>query len=160
MPRSILKILSTVFLLLLLASCSPEGCYGPKAYGYNTKGVVVSNLVGTYTFDDTNVLKRLGFTNYSGFITLKPDMTFVCSNVPSVACIPQPGIYSSNWSGKWKLVTVHAIWAVKFYDEDGTGHCSSLDLPVLGESAPHGIQLTINSDEGYWVRLHRSEGSR
>jgi hypothetical protein len=113
MPRSIPKILSAVFPLLLLASCSPAVCYGPKAFGYNAKGVVASNLVGTYSFDDTNVLNHLGFTNYSGFITLKPDMTFVSSSVPWVAGTSRPGVYSTNWSGKWKPANVHGVWVVK-----------------------------------------------
>lgn len=161
MPRTALKILPTVLLVLLLVSCHPEGCYGPRAFGYNTKGVAVSNLVGTYTFEETNVLNQLGFTNDSGSITLKSDMTFVCSNLPSVAGIPQQGVYSS-WTGKWKPLKEHAIWKVKFYDEDrsSTGHLHVLDLPVLGESPPHGIELSIDHDRGYWVRLRRSGGGR
>lgn len=163
MTRASLKVLPTAILLVLMVSCHPEGCYGPRAFNYNTTRVAVSNLVGTYTFDGTNasVLNRYGFTNHSGFISLKSDMTFVCSNVPCIVGIPKPGIYSSS-TGKWRAVKTAAIWEVEMYDgdSDGIAGFSTLRLPVLSESPPHGIELTINHDDGYWVRYRRSQELR
>jgi hypothetical protein len=159
MIRAKLKVLPTAILLLLMVSCHPEGCYGPRAFNYNTTTVAVSDLVGTYTFDGTNasVLNRLGFTNHSGFISLQPDLTFVCSNVPCVVGIPKPGVYLSS-TGKWRTVKRSAIWEVELYDGDFDGRAGfvALSFPVVGESPPYGIQLTINHDEGYWVRYRRS----
>jgi hypothetical protein len=37
---------------------------------------------------------------------------------------------------------------------------SVLSLPVLGEAPPYGIELTINHDEGYWVRYRRNQELR
>ena len=163
MSRTCLRVLPTALLLLLMVSCHPEGCYGPRAFDYNTKGVTVANLVGTYTFDGTNatVLNKLGYTNHSGFISLKPNMTFVCSNVPCVTGIPKPGVYLSS-TGKWRTVKTTAIWEVELYDGDFMGMAGHIALTcsVLGESPPHGIELTINHAEGYWLRYRRSQELR
>jgi hypothetical protein len=163
MVRSTLKTLLGLCLLLLLVSCHPAGCYGPKAFGYNTKGVAAANLVGAYTFDAKNAatLGRLGFTNHSGSITLRQDMTFVCSNLPCVEAIPKPGGYSS-WTGKWRLTQEGLVWNVGLYDEDfgGAPGLHGLTLAVLGDHPPHGLQLYINEDAGYWVRLRRAGEGR
>lgn len=156
MSRFCLRLL-TAFVMLLMVSCHPEGCYGPRAFDYNTKGVAIADLAGTYSFDGTNasVLNKHGFTNHSGFISLKPDMTFICSNVPGISGIPNPGVYLSS-TGKWRTVKTAAIWEVELYDGDFTGMAgSTLTCPVLGESPPHGIELMINHDEGYWLRYRR-----
>jgi hypothetical protein len=163
MTRATLRALLTAIFLLLMASCDPAGCYGPRAFNYNTTGVAVSNLVGTYTFDGTNaaVLSRYGFTNHSGVIRLLPDMTFAFSNVPCIVGLPKPGVYSSS-GGKWRAVKTAGIWEVELYDADpeGIAGFSTLSLPVLGSSPPHGLELTINHDEGYWVRYRHSPGLR
>src|SRR4051812_1763699 len=117
MKEILLKILPTAFLLSLLVSCSPAGCYGPRAFGYNTKGVTTSNLFGTYSFDGTNpsVLDRKGFTNHSGIIRLNSDMTFVCSNLPSIMDAFNQPVYFST-TGKWRIVPEGATWDVQCYD--------------------------------------------
>jgi hypothetical protein len=159
--KSFFRVLPTSLLLLLMASCHPEGCYGPKAFGYNTKGVAASNLFGVYTFDGASgpILDRIGFTNHSGSIELKPDMTFMFSKIP---CIAQKGVYSST-SGKWRIVPNNAIWEIEFYDGAGfnsIGGYSSLSLPILGGSPPYGIELAINHNEGYYVRLQGSQKAK
>src|SRR5439155_17997305 len=160
MIRTSLKIFPVALLLVLLVSCHPEGCYGPKSFGYNTKGVVISNLFGTYTFDGTNasVLDRNGFTNRSGYIQFKSDMTFECSEIPCIMDIPKKGVYFST-AGKWRVVRSGAIWEVELYDVDFTsmaGCYVALSFPILGESPPHGIELAINHGEGYWIRFQRN----
>ncbi|MCD6048945.1 MAG: hypothetical protein K0Q55_348, partial [Verrucomicrobia bacterium] len=76
MTRQHLKLLPTLVLLLFVAACHPEGCYGPKAFNYNTMPMVTSNLFGAYTLDVPHAtLEKYGFTNYTGSIRLKPDMT-------------------------------------------------------------------------------------
>jgi len=163
MTRTSLKLLPIAILLLMMVSCHPAGCYGPRAFNYNTSGLTASNLVGTYTFDGTNAsaLIKHGFTNHSGFISLKPDMTFVCSNVPCVVGIPKPGVYLSS-TGKWRIVKTAAIWEVELFDGgfDAMSGLVALSFPVLGKFPPHGIELTINHDEGYWVRYRRSQDLR
>jgi hypothetical protein len=149
----------SVLSLLLLVACHPEGCYSTSSFGYNTDGVVISNLVGVYTFNtnQARTLTYLGYTNHSGYVELRADMTFVCTNIPRVMGIPQSGEYL--WStGKWRVVKV-GIWNVEIYDLnfDGMDGYSSLDWPVIGDAPPHGLELTINHDEGYWIRLERTE---
>ena len=164
MPRAFYRVLPTASLLLLMASCHPEGCYGPRAFDYNTTGVAVSNLVGTYTFDGTNaaILTRKGFPNHSGFISLRPDMTFGCSNVPNMVGIPKPGVYLSSSSGSWRVTKSRVIWEVELTDGDfeGMAGWSLLRFPVVGERAPYGIELMIDHDEGYWLRYRRSQELR
>jgi hypothetical protein len=163
MPRTWFKLLPTLLLLVLFASCHPEGCYGPESFGYNTKGVGVSNLFGTYVFDGTNgaLLDKKGFTNHSGSIQLQPDMTFVFSNVPFIMNLPQPGAYVST-TGKWRAVHTKAIWSLEVYDVDfkSMGGYASLTFPILGENPPHGIELAINHSEGYYIRYRRSQNER
>ena len=152
------KIFPMALPLSLMASCHPEGCYGPRSFGYNTKGVAVSNLFGTYTFDGVNasVLDRNGFTNRSGSIQLKSDMTFVCSEIPCIMNTPKRGVYFST-AGKWRIVQNAAIWEVELYDVDFTTMAgyAALSFPILGESPPHGLELAINHGEGYWIRFQR-----
>lgn len=164
MNRTFLKRLPTALLLVLLVSCHPEGCYGPKAFGYNTKGVTVSNLFGIYTFDSGNgaVLDAKGFTNHSGYVELKSDMTFVFSEMPCIVSFPKKGVYSST-TGRWKIIPHNAIWEIEFYDGVGLNSICGyyvLDLPILGESPPHGIELAINHNEGYYIRLQKSQNRR
>lgn len=61
MTRANFRVLLTTILMLLMVSCHPEGCYGPRAFNYNTTGVAVSNLVGNYTFDGTNTKEPLAW---------------------------------------------------------------------------------------------------
>ncbi len=162
--KTFLKILPTTLLLFFIVSCHPEGCYGPKAFGYNTQGVVASNLFGIYTFDGANAsaLNAKGFTNGAGYIELKSDMTFVFSEIPSVVHVPQKGVYFST-TGKWRIIPHNAIWEVEFYDGVGLnsiGGFSVLSLPILGETPPHGMQLAIKHGEGYYIRLQRSEKAK
>ena len=160
MSRTRFRLLPTLLLLGLMVSCNPEGCYGPKSFGYNTKGVATSNLFGTYIFDGTNasVLDTKGFTDHSGSIQLKPDMTFVFSNVPFIMNLPQSGVYVST-TGKWRTVQTEAIQSVEVYDVDfkSMGGYASLTFPILGEHPPHGLQLAINHSEGYYIRYRRSQ---
>src|SRR3954468_14422715 len=141
--RASFKIFAIALLLTLVISCHPEGCYGPKSFGYNTKGVAISNLFGTYTFDGTNasVLDRNGFTNRSDYIQLKSDMTFVCSEIPCIMYLPKKGVYFST-AGKWRIVQSAEIWELELYDLDSGSMAgySNLSFPILGESPPHGIE--------------------
>jgi len=159
----LVQAFSTVILLSLFVSCHPDGCYGPESFGYNTKGVAVSNLFGTYVFDgaNTSVLNKKGFTNHSGSIQLKPDMTFVFSEVPFIMNVPQSGVYVSI-SGKWRAVQTKATWAVEVYDVDfkSMGGYGALTFPILGEHPPHGIELAINHAEGYYIRYRWSQNAR
>jgi hypothetical protein len=153
MPRTCLKLLSTVLLLGLIVSCHPEGCYGPQSFGYNTADVVVSNLFGNYVFDGTNS---------SGSIQLRPDMTFVFSNVPLVMVYPpQNDVYVST-TGKWRTVQTKAVWSVEIYDLDfkSMRGYASLTFPILGEQPPHGLELAINHAEGHYIRYRRSSDAR
>lgn len=153
------KLLPTLLVCGLMVSCHPEGCYGPKSFGYNTTGVAASNLFGTYVFDGTNssVLDAKGFTNHAGFIQLRPDMTFVFSNVPFIMNVPQNGVYVST-TGKWRSVQTAAIWSVEIYDVDfkTMGGYACLTFPVLGEHRPYGIELAVNHSEGYYIRYRKS----
>jgi hypothetical protein len=162
MRRNLPRILTVALLLTLIVSCHPEGCYGPKAFGYNTKGVAASNLFGIYTFDGFNasVLDKKGFTNHSGYIQLKSDMTFVFSEIPCIMNVPRSGVYFST-AGKWRIVPSNAIWEVEVYDVDSTkmGGYATLAFPIVGESPPHGIELAINDSEGYWIRFQRNRKS-
>lgn len=153
-------ILAAVLLPIFMTGCHPEGLYGPNAFGYNTQGVTNSNLFGTYSFDGTNaqVLSAQGFTNLSGFIELKPNMTFVFSNVPSVMAYPKTNLYYST-TGNWRVVQEKAIWVLEVYNIPfGTmsGYVG-FTFPILGETSPHGIELTISHDEGYWIRFSKSQ---
>lgn len=159
MTRQHLKLLPTLVLLLLVAACHPEGCYGPKAFDYNTKPVVTSDLFGSYTLDGPHViLEKYAFTNYTGSIQLKPDMTFVCSDIPSIFYPPKPGVYFSS-TGQWEVVHNGNIWEVKLHSPsaDSLAGFGSLTLPILNEAPPHGLELTINHDEGYFIRYRRSK---
>ena len=70
--------------------------------------------------------------------------------------IPKLRQYSSA-SGKWRVVPENAIWVVEVYDVDFEKFCgyTALKLPIIGDSPPHGIELVVNHDEGYYVRLKR-----
>jgi hypothetical protein len=158
MTRASLKILSTAAFVILFAACHPEGCYGPKAFDYNTNGTTASNLVGTYQIDtpSVSVLQRKGFADRSGRLELKSDMTFVLSNIPCVWKFPLAEAYASA-RGKWRIAKHKAIWVIEIYDYDFSKMCgfASLTFPILRDNPPHGIELSINHDEGYYIRLER-----
>lgn len=144
-----------------MPACHPEGCYGPKAFNYSTNPVAITNLFGTYVFDGTNaaVLKQNSFTNFSGTIRLNSDRTFTCSDIPCILYPVKPGEYFSA-SGKWRVIQNEAICEVELYDLDSgslNGY-SAYSFPILNETPPHGLQLTINHNEGYYIRYRRSEG--
>jgi hypothetical protein len=149
-----LTFLAMGLLLVLMASCTPAGCYGPKAFGYNTQGVAVSNLFGIYRFDGTNasILNQNGFTNHAGYIELRSDMTCVLSNVPRMWLNPAASVYvSGTW--KWKpMKPVHegGAWELEILapSSDGLGP-DNLSFPILNESPPHGIEIDINHNLGY-----------
>ena len=134
---------------------------GPKSVGYNTTGVIASNLFGIYTLDEdyAYLLNSKGFTNYSGSVVLKPDMTFQFSKIPCIMCPKiEGGVYSSA-TGKWRIVKRNAIWALEIYDMDFQTMCCRYALfsfPILGESPPYGIELAFNEDTGLWVKLKKS----
>jgi hypothetical protein len=162
-PHNCCKLLLMAGFLSLFVACHPEGLYGPKAFGYNTTGVVVSNLFGTYVFDGANpaLLDQMGFTNHSGSIQLKPDMTFVFSQVPFVMNVPQSGVYAST-TGKWRVIQTEAIWSVEVYDvhDMSMGGYASLEFPILGEKPTYGIELAINHSEGYYIRYRRNQDAQ
>jgi hypothetical protein len=139
-----------LFVALHLTGC--EGLYGPKAFNYNTSGVVASNLFGAYHLDDTTwVLAKKGYTNTAGSIVLKADMTFQVTDIP---CLQNGANNYSTASGSWKIQKQDAIWVVALSPQKGQTLCgfSGLTFPVLKDVPPHGIEIHINHDEGYWVR--------
>ena len=142
--------------LLGFVACHPAGCYGPKAFDYNTGGVTASNLAGVYRLDDLSrdALRKGGFNELSGHVELKSDMTFHFVNVPCAWNFPKAEGYASA-KGRWRLVKSGAIWEVEIYDYPFEEMCGyvALKFPVLRESPPHGLQLHIDHDSGYWVRV-------
>ncbi len=96
-----------------------------------------------------------------GTCNVRPDMTFVFSDVPFVMSVPRSGVYVST-TGKWRTIQTEAIWSVEVYDVDfkSMGGYGSLTFPILGEHPPHGLQLAINHAEGYWIRYRRSQDGR
>jgi hypothetical protein len=160
MNQRLVKYCPVALLLVLMVSCHPEGCYGPKSFCYNTKGLATSNLFGIYTLDEAHalLLASKGFTNYSGSILLRPDMTFQFSEIPCIMCSTiEGGVYSSA-TGKWRVAKQNAIWVLEIYDTDYQKMCcryASFTLPILGESPPYGIELTINHDTGMWIKLKK-----
>ena len=46
---------------------------------------------------------------------------------------------------------------MEVYDSNFEDFCgfTTLKLPIIGDSPPHGIELVVNHDEGYYVRLER-----
>lgn len=161
MNRNYLKLLPTLLLLTMMVACQPAGCFGPKAFNYVTLPVTASNLFGGYSFDGTNVhiLKQNGFTNYSGSIRLNTDMTFTCTDLPCILNPIQPGQYFSA-TGKWRIIPNGAISEVEFYEmNSGSFNGNAIyTMPVLNETPPHGLELTINHSAGYYIRYRRSEG--
>lgn len=161
MSRQILRYCLVATSLFLMVACHPEGCYGPKPFGYNTKGVETTNLFGLYILDEAHAsfLDSKGFTNHSGSIWLRSDMTFEFSKIPCLMCFTiQGGVYSST-TGKWRVAQQNRIWVLEFFDADHQKQCcqyASFTLPIFGESPPHGIELAMNHDIGMWIKLKKA----
>jgi hypothetical protein len=148
---------SSFAVVLFLSAC--QACSGPKDFGYNTAGVVASNLVGTYKVDETTwVLERKGFTNLNGTIVLNSDNTFQFTSIPCVGYMGGTNVYSMS-AGTWRIRKEKEIWVVEALPSMSTTICGygQWSLPVLGDSPPYGLQLYINDNEGYWVRYAKAQ---
>jgi hypothetical protein len=150
-----------LWLGLLMVSCHPDGCYGPRAYNYNTQGTTPAALVGTYRLGKDNGGTQQERIEDDGFIHLKPDMTF--ESVQILERNGSGGISTTALStpvvGRWRIIKTNAIWEVELLRQTANGEFSPWkQFPIIGQKPPHEIELFIDHDRGEWIRYHRDAG--
>lgn len=144
--------------LFLLVSCR----YDPHARNLTTAMPDVSDVVGSYIFEESFLPNNLRADHVKTLLTLYADGTFVGEMVPTMESASLPSNFFSSLktiSGKWNISPTGSIgtfnkqiWGVSFLASES----QPLAASFLGKPKPNGMIFQFGDpDSGYAIILKR-----